>query len=242
MLWEQTGTPVRPEEYARVPASAADAQASFPTVTMAVAAFMADARDRGNSEATVYKKHVHGPSSTLAGSLCGNTKHARFIHHQLACPFEAHRQAFGELVYGVVFLDHLDHPITADKSLPNRARLPRRSARLNREAQRIREIVRPGRHALRVDRIHVEHNLQRPHLCSRQSRVSFLVVATVVATGLGADDPQVARVLLNRVRLERTRQLGSCYLGWEPWKRLDLDRFFAQVVDDDPGASPYRNG
>src|SRR5216110_3548018 len=30
-----------------------------------------------------------------------------------------------------------------------------------------------------------------------------------------ADDPQVARVLLNKVRLERTRQFGSCFLGLE---------------------------
>jgi len=30
-----------------------------------------------------------------------------------------------------------------------------------------------------------------------------------------AGDPQVARVLVNRVRLERTRQFGACYLGWE---------------------------
>ena len=28
-----------------------------------------------------------------------------------------------------------------------------------------------------------------------------------------ADDPQVARVLVNRVRLERTRQFGACWLG-----------------------------
>jgi hypothetical protein len=30
-----------------------------------------------------------------------------------------------------------------------------------------------------------------------------------------ADDPQVARVLVHRVRLERTRQFGACYLGLE---------------------------
>src|SRR5712671_1733758 len=48
------------------------------------------------------------------------------------------------------------------------------------------------------------------------------------------DDPQVARVLVNRVRLERTRQFGACFLGWELWKHLELDRFFAQAVDDDP--------
>jgi transposase len=45
------------------------------------------------------------------------------------------------------------------------------------------------------------------------------------------DDPQTARVLVNKVRLERTRQFGSCFLGWELWKRLGLDRFFEQAVD-----------
>src|SRR3989475_1755238 len=48
-----------------------------------------------------------------------------------------------------------------------------------------------------------------------------------------ADDPQVARVLLNKVRLERTRQFGACYLGLQLWKRLELDRFFEAAVDDD---------
>src|SRR5256885_17029147 len=43
-----------------------------------------------------------------------------------------------------------------------------------------------------------------------------------------ADDPQVARVLVNKVRLERTRQFGACYLGFELWKRLQLDRVFQQ--------------
>ena len=47
-----------------------------------------------------------------------------------------------------------------------------------------------------------------------------------------ADDPQVARVLLNRVRLERTRQFGACYLGLDLWKRLQLDRFFERAVDE----------
>ena len=49
------------------------------------------------------------------------------------------------------------------------------------------------------------------------------------------DDPQVARVLLNKVRLERTRTFGSCFLGLDLWKRLELDRFFEQAVD---GKSP----
>jgi len=54
-----------------------------------------------------------------------------------------------------------------------------------------------------------------------------------------ADDPQVARVVVNRVRLERTRQFGACYLGLELWRRLELDRFFEQAVDDDPADVPW---
>src|SRR5216684_821403 len=47
------------------------------------------------------------------------------------------------------------------------------------------------------------------------------------------DDPQVARVLVNRVRLERTRQFGGCFLGLELWKRLGLDRFFELTMDEE---------
>ena len=39
------------------------------------------------------------------------------------------------------------------------------------------------------------------------------------------DDPAVARVLLNQVRLERTRQFGACFLGLALWKQLELDHF-----------------
>jgi transposase len=53
------------------------------------------------------------------------------------------------------------------------------------------------------------------------------------------DDPRVARVLLSRVRLERTRQFGACYVGFELWKRLELDRFFEQAIDDDPADVPW---
>jgi hypothetical protein len=52
-------------------------------------------------------------------------------------------------------------------------------------------------------------------------------------------DPQVARVLLNKVRLERTRQFGACWLGLELWKRLAMDRFFEATVDDDPADVPW---
>lgn len=53
------------------------------------------------------------------------------------------------------------------------------------------------------------------------------------------NDPQVARVLLNRVRLERTRQFGACLLGLELWKRLGLDRFFERAVDDKAADVPW---
>src|SRR6266567_4993520 len=54
-----------------------------------------------------------------------------------------------------------------------------------------------------------------------------------------ANDPQVVRVLVNRVRLERTRQFGTCFLGWELWKRLELDGFFQQAMDEDPAEVPW---
>ena len=54
-----------------------------------------------------------------------------------------------------------------------------------------------------------------------------------------ADEPQVARVLLNKVRLEQARQLGACWLGLELWKRLELDRLLAAALDDDPADVPW---
>src|SRR5215472_9982198 len=47
------------------------------------------------------------------------------------------------------------------------------------------------------------------------------------------DDPNVARVLLSKVRLERSRQFGNCYLGLELWRRLQLDRFWEELIDDE---------
>jgi hypothetical protein len=46
------------------------------------------------------------------------------------------------------------------------------------------------------------------------------------------DDANVARVLLNKVRLERSRQFGNCYVGLELWKRLELDQFYEELVDE----------
>src|SRR5919204_3529555 len=54
-----------------------------------------------------------------------------------------------------------------------------------------------------------------------------------------ADDAQVARVLLNQVRLERTRQFGACWLGLELWKRLELDQVFEQAVDQGDTDVPW---
>ena len=49
----------------------------------------------------------------------------------------------------------------------------------------------------------------------------------------------MARVLVDRVRLERTRQFGACWLGWELWKRLGLEGFFQQALDSDPADVPW---
>lgn len=54
-----------------------------------------------------------------------------------------------------------------------------------------------------------------------------------------ADDPGVARVLLNKVRLERTRQFGACWLGLELWKRLGLEGFFEQAMDAEEADEPW---
>jgi hypothetical protein len=51
------------------------------------------------------------------------------------------------------------------------------------------------------------------------------------ADAVVADDEQVARVLIEGVRLERTRRFGECFLGLELWRRLELDRFFEAVLD-----------
>jgi transposase len=54
-----------------------------------------------------------------------------------------------------------------------------------------------------------------------------------------ANDPNVARVILNKVRLERTRQFGACWLGLQLWKQLGLDNFFERRVDGDRAEVPW---
>jgi len=53
------------------------------------------------------------------------------------------------------------------------------------------------------------------------------------------DDPSVARVLVKKVRIERTRRFGDCYLGLELWKRLGLEEFFAQHLDQEIADVPW---
>jgi transposase len=56
---------------------------------------------------------------------------------------------------------------------------------------------------------------------------------------VGDEDPQVARVLVNQVGLERTRQFGGCFLGWELWKQLGLDDFFEPAMDEEAAEVPW---
>src|SRR3989442_8189991 len=53
------------------------------------------------------------------------------------------------------------------------------------------------------------------------------------------DDAEVAQVLVQRVRLERTRQLGPALLGWALWRALRLDEFFEAHVDDAKADVPW---
>lgn len=53
------------------------------------------------------------------------------------------------------------------------------------------------------------------------------------------DDPQIAKVFLNRVRMERARQFGACYVGLELWRRLGLEGLFEELVDGDDADVPW---
>jgi len=53
------------------------------------------------------------------------------------------------------------------------------------------------------------------------------------------DDLNVARVLVKKVRVERTRRFGDCYLGLELWKQLGLAEFFAPHLDGDDADVPW---
>ncbi|MGD0522889.1 MAG: IS1634 family transposase, partial [Terracidiphilus sp.] len=53
------------------------------------------------------------------------------------------------------------------------------------------------------------------------------------------NDPDVVQVRVSRVRFERVRQLGSCCLGLDLWKRLELDRFWAKLLDTEAAEVPW---
>src|SRR5437879_12595931 len=53
------------------------------------------------------------------------------------------------------------------------------------------------------------------------------------------DDADVAQVLVHRVRMERTRQLGPALLGLALWRQLRLDEFFETRLDAVPADVPW---
>jgi transposase len=53
------------------------------------------------------------------------------------------------------------------------------------------------------------------------------------------DDPNIARVLVKKVRVERARRFGDCYLGLELWKQLGLAEFLAGHLDVDDADVPW---
>lgn len=53
------------------------------------------------------------------------------------------------------------------------------------------------------------------------------------------DDPNVARVLVKKVRVKRTRRFGNCYLGLELWKQSGIAEFFAPHLDVDGADVPW---
>ncbi len=56
---------------------------------------------------------------------------------------------------------------------------------------------------------------------------------------LPENDPNVAQVILNKVRLERTRQFGNCLLGLQLWKQLGLDKLFEELLDHESADVPW---
>jgi transposase len=53
------------------------------------------------------------------------------------------------------------------------------------------------------------------------------------------NDAQVARVLVRKVRFERVRQFGQCFLGWQLWQRLQLDRLWEEQLDGEVAEVPW---
>ena len=80
ILWEKHGKPVRPGAYAPAPEPAAAPEApALPTVAMAVTAFLADATDRANEPATLYKKRVVFATGKASLTAFCKSKGIRFL-------------------------------------------------------------------------------------------------------------------------------------------------------------------
>ena len=54
-----------------------------------------------------------------------------------------------------------------------------------------------------------------------------------------ANESDVAQVWVKKIRLERVRQFGNCFLGLELWKRLGLGRFWEVLLDAQPAEVPW---
>ena len=54
-----------------------------------------------------------------------------------------------------------------------------------------------------------------------------------------SDEPNIARVLVKKIRVERTRRFGDSYLGLELWKQLGLAEFLARHLDIDDADVPW---
>jgi len=48
---------------------------------------------------------------------------------------------------------------------------------------------------------------------------------------LCGNEPNVARLLLNKIPPERVCQFGNCFVGLELWKGLGLDGLYEEILD-----------
>ena len=51
---------------------------------------------------------------------------------------------------------------------------------------------------------------------------------------------EVVNVYVNRMRLERPRQWGACWLALELWEQLRLDDYWAEILFEIPSNNPRR--
>lgn len=49
------------------------------------------------------------------------------------------------------------------------------------------------------------------------------------------DDPNVVKIRLDRVQWERSRECGNVVMGFYLWRKLEMDRFWENAMDSEPG-------